>query len=84
MSIHGVLPRSWRPTIPPTQRMRKTVRARDLERPPVVLKLKKDRLKVHFPSGWLHDHPLTSAALEDDASYLADAGYELTLHQASA
>lgn len=57
-------------------------RARDAARPPVVLKLKKDRLKIHFPNGWLHDHPLTRAALEDDASYLAAAGYELTLHQA--
>lgn len=58
-------------------------RGRDAERPPVVLKLKKDRLKVHFPAGWLTHHPLTSAALEDDGRYLSAAGYTLTLHQAS-
>jgi exopolyphosphatase / guanosine-5'-triphosphate,3'-diphosphate pyrophosphatase len=59
-------------------------RARGAERPPVVLKVKKDRLKVHFPVGWLEEHPLTRAALEDDARYLADTGYLLSLHQAAA
>jgi exopolyphosphatase/guanosine-5'-triphosphate,3'-diphosphate pyrophosphatase len=56
-------------------------RGRDADRPPVVLKVKKDRLKVHFPDGWLQDHPLTRAALEEDARFLSSAGYALTLHE---
>jgi exopolyphosphatase/guanosine-5'-triphosphate,3'-diphosphate pyrophosphatase len=58
-------------------------RGRDTTRPPFVLKLKKDRIKLNFPSGWLDEHPLTRTALEEDARYLSSIGYQLSLHEAA-
>jgi exopolyphosphatase/guanosine-5'-triphosphate,3'-diphosphate pyrophosphatase len=54
-------------------------RGRDAIRPPFVLKVKKDRLKLNFPEGWLEEHPLTRAALEDDARFIGSIGYQLSL-----
>ncbi len=54
-------------------------RARDATRPPFVLKVKKRRLKLVFPDGFLDEHPLTRAALEAEARYLSAVGYELVL-----
>ncbi|MCA9618059.1 MAG: exopolyphosphatase [Myxococcales bacterium] len=59
-------------------------RGRDASRPPVVVKVKKNRVRVHFPDGWLEEHPLTQAALADDSRHVAAFGYELSLHEASA
>ena len=36
-----------------------------------------DHLQVGFPDAWLDDHPLTRAELEQEASYLANAGIRL-------
>jgi exopolyphosphatase/guanosine-5'-triphosphate,3'-diphosphate pyrophosphatase len=58
-------------------------RGRDAERPPFVLKAKKKRLKLVFPSGFLDEHPLTRAALEEEARYLDAVGYDLVLDSAS-
>lgn len=58
-------------------------RGRDATRPPFVLKAKRERLKLNFPEGWLDEHPLTRVELEDEATYLADGGFTLTLHTAS-
>ncbi|MEM9877005.1 MAG: exopolyphosphatase [Myxococcota bacterium] len=58
-------------------------RGRDVDRPPFVLKVKKDQLRLHFPDGWLVQHPLTLAALEDEASYLQAFGFHLSLHEAA-
>ena len=55
-------------------------RGRDPERPPFVLKAKKERLRLHFPHGWLEEHPLTRAVLEEEARYLQAIDYRLTLH----
>jgi exopolyphosphatase/guanosine-5'-triphosphate,3'-diphosphate pyrophosphatase len=51
--------------------------------PRFVLKAKKERLKLHFPEGWLEEHPLTRTALEDESGYLAPHGFILTLHTAA-
>jgi exopolyphosphatase/guanosine-5'-triphosphate,3'-diphosphate pyrophosphatase len=48
-----------------------------------VLKVKKQRLKLNFPEGWLDEHPLTRVELDDEAAYLADHGFTLSLHAAS-
>ena len=58
-------------------------RGRDATRPPFVLKVKRERLKLHFPEGWLEQHPLTAAALEEESRYLQGAGFELSLHSAA-
>jgi exopolyphosphatase / guanosine-5'-triphosphate,3'-diphosphate pyrophosphatase len=36
------------------------------------------RISLVFPSGWLDEHPLTRADLEQEAAYLMAAGYTLT------
>jgi exopolyphosphatase / guanosine-5'-triphosphate,3'-diphosphate pyrophosphatase len=54
-------------------------RGRDATRPSCLLKVKKNRLRLHFPAGWLGEHPLTLAALEEEARYLQAIGYELDL-----
>ena len=56
-------------------------RGRDPDRPPCVLKVKKDRLRLVFPEGWLDEHPLTQFALEDEARYLSSLGYNLSLKE---
>lgn len=58
-------------------------RARDEERPPVVLKAKKDKLRLTFPEDWLDAHPLTHASLEQEKRYLAHIGWDLTLRSAA-
>jgi exopolyphosphatase/guanosine-5'-triphosphate,3'-diphosphate pyrophosphatase len=36
-----------------------------------------DRLHLDFPAGWLDEHPLTRADLEQEAAFLADADFQL-------
>ncbi len=57
-------------------------RARDEERPPVVLKVKKERLRLTFPDGWLQAHPLTHAALRQEQRYLSHVGWDVILRGA--
>jgi exopolyphosphatase / guanosine-5'-triphosphate,3'-diphosphate pyrophosphatase len=45
--------------------------------PDIRLQASKRSIVLRFPSRWLDDHPLTRADLEQEASYLAAAGYSL-------
>ncbi len=45
--------------------------------PALRLKAGDRRLKLTFPSGWLNEHPLTRADLEQESSYLKSARIEL-------
>ena len=48
--------------------------------PPPPFKLKADNkiLEIKFPKGWLEEHPLTRADLEQEAQWLAAANIELS------
>ncbi len=58
-------------------------RGRDPTRPPFVLKVKKNRLKLTFPDGFLDEHPLTRAALAEESRYLSAIGHELAVRHAA-
>ena len=45
--------------------------------PCCTLDVEKSRIRVSFPDQWLDDHPLTRAELEQEAAYLANAGFKL-------
>lgn len=45
--------------------------------PPIQLKPKGRSLAVTFPKGWLAEHPLTAADLEQEVGYLQAAGFRL-------
>lgn len=45
--------------------------------PELTLEAAGDRLRLAFPPGWLDDHPLTRADLEQEAGFLADADFTL-------
>ncbi|MGF1527075.1 MAG: exopolyphosphatase [Candidatus Competibacterales bacterium] len=45
--------------------------------PPLNLRVRRQRLELTFPDGWLADHPLTRADLETETAYLEAAGLEL-------
>ncbi len=47
--------------------------------PAMKLKVKGNALTLTFPSGWLDEHPLTMADLEQEQEYFQAAGCELTL-----
>ncbi|MCK0154074.1 exopolyphosphatase [Alcanivorax sp. S6407] len=47
--------------------------------PAMKLKVKGNTLTLTFPSGWLDEHPLTLADLEQEQEYFQAAGCELTL-----
>ncbi len=54
-------------------------RSRDVDLPRFTLRLKdRTRLRLAFPVGWLDERPLTLAALEQEARYLAGFGVQLT------
>jgi exopolyphosphatase/guanosine-5'-triphosphate,3'-diphosphate pyrophosphatase len=59
-------------------------RSRDPEVPAPVLKAKKEKLKLFFPTGWLDAHSLTAVALQEEARYLTSAGFELVVQEATA
>lgn len=46
--------------------------------PPVRLSISNIQLDLRFPSGWLTEHPLTVADLEQEAAYLATADVGLS------
>jgi len=58
-------------------RLHRTRSARSL--PPIVIATKGNDITLRFPSGWLTDHPLKGADLEDEASLLPSVGFSLTL-----
>lgn len=53
-------------------------RSRDDDLLPVIkLAAKKRMLKIEFPPGWLDEHSLTQADLDQESAYLAKAGFTL-------
>lgn len=47
--------------------------------PPIGLTAKGRTLQIEFPGGWLDDHPLTRADLEQEVEYLKAAGFKLRI-----
>ena len=47
--------------------------------PTFQLEAKGKRLSLGLPEGWLREHPLTRADLEQEASFLEAAGYQLSV-----
>jgi len=45
--------------------------------PPIELSATPRSLEMRFPSGWLRDHPLTSADLQQEVDYLRLSGFRL-------
>jgi len=45
--------------------------------PRLALEATGNRLRLELPAGWLQEHPLTRADLEEEARYVAEAGFEL-------
>jgi exopolyphosphatase/guanosine-5'-triphosphate,3'-diphosphate pyrophosphatase len=52
-------------------------RRSDTPLPPIRIKVEDSKLRLRFPDGWLDTHQLTSADLEQEASYLKAAGIKL-------
>lgn len=48
--------------------------------PDFQLQAKGKRLSLSLPEGWLREHPLTRADLEQEASFLAAASYQLSVY----
>ena len=57
-------------------------RSRDADIPNCVLRVKKKRLKITFPDGWLEARPLSTAALEQEAIFLKALDFELVVKTA--
>jgi len=85
-----LLPAELPPTVPPLPRraplrltalLRLAVRLnRSRSRaplPPLQLEARKSRLALQLPAGWLDDHPLTRADLEEEAQLLGKGGLSL-------
>ncbi len=51
----------------------------DLELPAIKLKADQEKIRLVFPDGWLEEHPLTKADLEQESGYLETAGYKLNI-----
>lgn len=47
--------------------------------PPLRLRAKKKKLWVDFPEGWLEEHPLTAADLDQESSYMRSVGFKLKI-----
>jgi exopolyphosphatase/guanosine-5'-triphosphate,3'-diphosphate pyrophosphatase len=47
-------------------------------KPTCLLEAQGNRLNLEFPQGWLENHPLTQAELEQEAENLSQAGFELS------
>lgn len=47
--------------------------------PPVTLRARKNTLEIAFPKGWMKQHPLTRADLEQEVAYLGSAGIKLRI-----
>ncbi len=47
--------------------------------PEMKLSTDRDTVRLRFPPGWLKNHPLTLADLEQEARYLEAVGYELVV-----
>ncbi len=49
----------------------------DVELPAIKLNVEQKKIKLEFPEGWLEEHPLTKADLEQESDYLTAAGFHL-------
>jgi exopolyphosphatase/guanosine-5'-triphosphate,3'-diphosphate pyrophosphatase len=47
--------------------------------PPMEIKAGKSKLRITFPEGWLDEHPLTRAELENEAKFLKPAEIKLKI-----
>jgi exopolyphosphatase / guanosine-5'-triphosphate,3'-diphosphate pyrophosphatase len=45
--------------------------------PKIDLKVKGRSIEIHFPRGWIEDHPLTAADLEQEFEFLKTAGFKV-------
>ena len=45
--------------------------------PKIELKVKGRSIEIHFPRGWMEDHPLTAADLEQEFELLKTAGFKV-------
>ncbi|KPV41171.1 exopolyphosphatase [Thiohalorhabdus denitrificans] len=52
---------------------------RPLPLPELGADARKGTLRLRFPAGWLEEHPLTRADLEQEAAFLAAAGFSLQI-----
>lgn len=52
-------------------------RRSETQLPDIRIKVDDARIRLRFPKGWLDEHQLTSADLEQEAAYLKVAGYKL-------
>ncbi|NNE64808.1 MAG: hypothetical protein HKN34_12045 [Gammaproteobacteria bacterium] len=50
----------------------------DEQVPDVVIKAGENLIELHFPDGWLDQHPLTRADLGKECAYLEDANITLS------
>ena len=46
--------------------------------PEITIRAGKRTIQLRFPDGWMEDHPLTAADLEEEAEYQRVLGYELS------
>ncbi len=51
----------------------------DIDLPDIKLKVDQKKIKLTFPEGWLEEHPLTRADLEQESEYLEAAGFGLKI-----
>ncbi|HCD75332.1 MAG TPA: hypothetical protein DEQ58_07660 [Alcanivorax sp.] len=51
--------------------------------PPLTLNAGERTLELVFPGGWLAEHPLTLADLEQEQEFFQAAGYQLTVTDAA-
>ncbi len=58
-------------------RLHRTRSSRSL--PPIIIQVEGNDLAMRFPAGWLTEHPLKRADLEDEASLLPAAGFTLSI-----
>jgi exopolyphosphatase / guanosine-5'-triphosphate,3'-diphosphate pyrophosphatase len=45
--------------------------------PKIEIKVKGRSIEIHFPRGWIEDHPLTAADLEQEFEFLKTAGFKV-------
>ncbi|MFW7344239.1 hypothetical protein V0R37_22200, partial [Pollutimonas sp. H1-120] len=56
-----------------------SMRRRHEALPQVKISAKAESLSLHMPAGWLEQHPLMRAELEQEVQYQQQAGWELLI-----
>jgi len=54
-------------------------RRSETQLPKISIRVEDEKIKLRFPDGWLKEHQLTSADLEQEIIYLKMAGYKLKI-----